>query len=234
MSDRLFLAPEPLSVFRPDVAIYDLAAYPHLANVLHAPVALRELRSLARFLPTAFARSSEGVVPVAILGLVSGHSLAPRMGASDPSSVPLALKAYPLGVMRGQSSKERSIIIDMPPVDPLMNPKPAVTGDGRLTIWAQRKFEAAHVYAVHQQETVDICAELDELEAFETWQLKLRFEDIDLSVSGLLTLKPAYFASVRHRGFLRRNAAAGVALEAHLISKWRLADLAHALAQGAV
>lgn len=181
-------------------SVFPLQCYPHLQNVTSVVVSLHEIRGLSRSLPVAFARQGRRIRAVAIIGLPGVQNLLARTVL--PDALPLILRAFPLALGGRSAEGHVGILINDPPESAEHPGMPAFLEDGSMSRVTIEKSDALWLYAATQEHSAKILRDLDERNAFETWPLRLTFDDRTLDVGDLLRVSSSFLQSPGYRDFI--------------------------------
>lgn len=180
--------------------IFPLQCYPHLYGVVSAAVSLHEIRGLSRSLPVVFERQGHHVRAIAIIGLPGAQNLLAR--AVLPDALPLILRAFPLALGGRSAEGHVGILINDPPSSAGHPGLPAFLDDGSMSRTLIEKSDALWLYAATQERSLKILRDLDERQAFETWPLRLTFDDRTLEVSNLMRISSSFLQSPGYRDLI--------------------------------
>ncbi len=174
-------------------AFWPLSSYETIRSTSLVPATLAEFRPLAAEMPVAFARSRGEVYAAAIIGLPGLNNLI--SGDAMPVSLPLLLRAFPLGVGPSDAEGRPTVVISEPPAGEITPGEPAFLADGSMGPALQEKTDALWLFVKAQEDGAAALRSLEAHGAFEAWPLQLVFDDGALPVSELLRIRADYLQS---------------------------------------
>jgi hypothetical protein len=177
--------------------------YPSIGHTHAIDLAMPEVLRMSTYRPLVFDNPAKGVFCLASL---SDHVVQtnPGLHLLETDYIPLALRAFPFGVMPGEDPQHQILIIESMP-GPVQDEADSISifeGPGQLSAKLNPQWEALKALAAGKARVRYLIDALNEANVFEPWSLTLRFEDRDVLVAGCQIIRSIFWDSETYQQLL--------------------------------